>query len=318
MLKPKKIMQNQLLYQNILHSYGLIRPFTLIAPAAGIIFGGLTAIGTVPLFNAELNFTFRMVYHLIIGSLAAALLNAGSNSWNQLYDITEDRVNKPDRPLVSGKLTVKTVQIISVSLYLVALILAFTINRTCFLFYSIAVLLTIFYSTPPIRFKKRGVCANLIIALVRGLLLFVCGWATIKPVDTIEPWFIGSIFFLFILGASSTKDFSDVEGDRVAGIRSFPLRFGERKAAVIISPFLVFPFLLIPLGVHFGYLSANTLLLYIFTILLITWGFIVAMIIVKNPTTMRNINRNHVSWFLMYGLMIFCQMGFAIIYLVSN
>ena len=36
----------------------------------------------------------------------AALLNAGNNALNQIYDLEIDRVNKPKRPLTSGRLTI--------------------------------------------------------------------------------------------------------------------------------------------------------------------------------------------------------------------
>ena len=42
----------------------------------------------------------------LIGSAMAALLNAGNNALNQIYDLEIDRVNKPKRPLTSGRLTV--------------------------------------------------------------------------------------------------------------------------------------------------------------------------------------------------------------------
>jgi len=51
-----------------------------------------------------------------------------------------------------------------------------------------------------------------------------------------EPWFIGDVFGLFLLGAASTKDFSDMEGDRAGGCRTLPIAFGVRKAAYMIAP----------------------------------------------------------------------------------
>ena len=44
---------------------------------------------------------------------------------------------------------------------------------------------------------------------------------------TLEPWYIGSIFMLFLLGAASTKDFSDIKGDAAGGVRTLPRVLGS-------------------------------------------------------------------------------------------
>ncbi len=79
------------------------RPFTLVAPALGFLSGAATAYGAVP----------REAWHPalglfpFIGALMAAVLNAASNALNQIYDLDIDRVNKPKRPLTSGRLTMR-------------------------------------------------------------------------------------------------------------------------------------------------------------------------------------------------------------------
>ena len=64
----------------------------------------------------------------------------------------------------------------------------------------------------------------------------------------VEPWYIGAIFGLFLLGASTTKDFADMEGDRRGGCRTLPIIYGVKRAAWMISPSFVLPFLLINVG----------------------------------------------------------------------
>ena len=54
------------------------------------------------------------------GALMAGLLNAASNAPNQVYDIEVDRINKPDRPLPSGRMSVQWAMGQAVGLYAVA------------------------------------------------------------------------------------------------------------------------------------------------------------------------------------------------------
>ena len=89
--------------------------------------------------------------------------------------------------------------------------------------------------------------ANWTIAIPRGCLLKVAGWAMVARIGHWEPWAIGSIFMLFLVGAASTKDFADIEGRRAGGCKTLPILHGPKKAAWIIAPFFVFPWLLVPL-----------------------------------------------------------------------
>ena len=57
---------------------------------------------------------------------------------------------------------------------------------------------------------------------------------------------------LFLVGAATTKDFSAMEGDRAGGCRTLPVRYGVKKAAWMIAPFFVFPWLLVPAGERLG------------------------------------------------------------------
>ena len=86
---------------------------------------------------------------------------------------------------------------------------------------------------------------NVTIAIPRGVLLKVAGWSSVKTIVGLEPWYIGAIFGLFLLGATTTKDFADMEGDRRGGCRTLPIQYGVRRAAWMISPSFVVPFVMI-------------------------------------------------------------------------
>ena len=54
----------------------------------------------------------------------AAVLNAGNNALNQIYDLEIDSVNKPRRPLPSGRLSMRDAWQFTIVTYAVALVLA--------------------------------------------------------------------------------------------------------------------------------------------------------------------------------------------------
>jgi len=293
----------------------LARPFTLVAPALGFLSGAVTAIGAAP----QEPWSWGILLPGATGAVMAAVFNAGSNALNQIYDLEIDRINKPKRPLTSGRMTLRQAWVFTVVAYVVTLLLAWLVapggRHECFWIVAIAVVATIVYSVPPLRTKQLGMWANITIAIPRGVLLKVAGWSAVKTVVGVEPWFIGGIFGLFLLGASTTKDFADMEGDAKGGCRTLPIIHGVTKAAWLISPSFIVPFLLINVGAWTGILTGEPLLLHALGLGMTLYGVYVCYLMLRRPEDLAT-DENHVSWAHMYRMMFVLQIGFALAYVL--
>ena len=291
------------------------RPFTLVAPALGFASGAVTAVGAAP----RESWSTDLLLYPIIGLTMAAVLNAASNGLNQIYDLEIDRVNKPRRPLPSGRLTLPRAWTFTLVTYVIALVLAWFVapdgRHECFWIVVAAAAITVLYSVPPWRTKRLGIWANVTIAIPRGVLLKVAGWSAVKTVIAVEPWFIGAIFGLFLLGASTTKDFADMEGDARGGCRTLPIIYGVRRAAWMISPSFVVPFLLIAVGAWSGILTGNFTLLMLLSAVMTGYGLYVCYLMLRRPEELA-VEENHVSWAHMYRMMFVAQVGFAAAYVL--
>ena len=293
----------------------LARPFTLVAPALGFLSGAVTAIGAAP----HEPWSWGILLPGVTGAVMAAVFNAGSNALNQIYDLEIDRVNKPRRPLTSGRMTMRQAWVFTVAAYTLTLLLAWLVapggRHECFWIVAIAVVATIVYSVPPLRTKQLGMWANITIAIPRGVLLKVAGWSAVKTVVGVEPWFIGGIFGLFLLGASTTKDFADMEGDAKGGCRTLPIVHGVKKAAWLISPSFIVPFLLINVGAWTGILTGQPVLLHALGVGMTLYGVYVCYLMLRRPEDLAT-DENHVSWAHMYRMMFVLQIGFALAYVL--
>lgn len=293
----------------------LARPFTLVAPALGFVSGAGTAIGAFP----REPWSASLLVAPLIGSAMAAVLNAGNNTLNQLYDLDIDRVNKPKRPLPGGRVTIKQAWSFTAIAYIAALILAWFVapagRHECFWLVVVAVICTLLYSVPPARTKRLGIWANVTIAIPRGVLLKVAGWSSVKTIAGVEPWYIGAIFGLFLVGATTTKDFADMEGDRRGGCRTLPLQYGVSRAAWMISPSFVVPFVMIPVGAWLHVLTGNFWLLQALGAAMTLYGVYVCYLMLRRPEELA-VEENHVSWAHMYRMMFVAQIGFAVAYLL--
>jgi len=291
------------------------RPFTLVAPALGFASGAATAAGAAP----REAWTTNLLLYPVIGLVMAAVLNAASNALNQIYDLEIDRINKPRRPLPSGRLSLQEAWTFTLVTYAVALVLAWFVEpagrHECFWIVVVATIITVLYSAPPFRTKRLGIWANVTIAIPRGVLLKVAGWSAVKTIMGTEPWFIGAIFGLFLLGASTTKDFADMEGDARGGCRTLPIMYGVRRAAWLISPSFVVPFVMIAIGTYFRILTGTPALLYVLSAVMTLYGIYVCYLMLRRPEDLA-VEENHVSWAHMYRMMFVAQVGFALSYLL--
>jgi len=315
------------------HYVTLARPFTLLPPLLGIISGAVCAWGSAHNPDPSRAVTASVMLTIVLGSACAAFLNAANNTLNQIYDLEIDRINKPKRPLPAGDLTLRQAWIFTWIMFAIGLLPTWLVvpypyttwhnkffapvaQHECFFIYFAAFVSTFIYSVPAFgRTKAHPIGANVTIAIPRGCLLKVAGWTMVARATTLEPWFIGSIFMLFLLGSASTKDFSDMKGDAAGGVRTLPIVLGVRRAAYTIAPFFVVPWLLMPLGAWLGVLTGNHIALVLLGIVLALWGAYTVWLIVRNPDEL-TATENHPSWRHMYLMMMAAQIGFAVAYVV--
>ncbi len=319
----------------------LTRPFTLLPPLLGILSGAVCAFGSAHNPDPERRITLALLSVVGFGSLCASLLNAASNVLNQITDLEVDRVNKPDRPLVTGEASLPAAWRLATALYVLAIVPVWWIvvpstgsfweraaaplaRHQCFFLFLGGFLATLVYSVPAFgRTKRSGIWANITIALPRGCWLKVAGWTLVASAGCFEPWVIGLLFALFLVGATSTKDFSDVAGDRAGGCHTLPVLYGNRKAVRIIAPFFIVPWLLLPLLARLDdpfvpgqpLLTGNPALLSALGLLLAAWGGYTVRLLMRNPDELST-TENHPSWTHMYLMLMSAQVGFALAYVI--
>lgn len=278
----------------------LLRPFTLLAPffvSMFIMFASLV-------YNNKLDSTPN--WWIIIGqaSLTLAFLNGASNALNQATDVEADKISKPYRPIPRGIVEKDEAQSIAYIFYLFALLRAVTINTWFGVFVFLIMLFTVVYSLPP-RMKRFLFINQVWVAVPRGLLGVLAAWSVFGDPFQNAPLMIGLIAFFFFIGAMTTKDIVDCEADRKTGTRTLINTFGIKKAAYISLPFLVIPFALIPILVHFHFMNSYLLPLTIFIIP----GILVFYFMFKQneSETLENVP----AWSLMYITYLFYAVGFT-------
>jgi geranylgeranylglycerol-phosphate geranylgeranyltransferase len=201
------------------------------------------------------------LFRLSMSILFCVLGLASINSLNQIFDVEMDRINKPNRPIPSKKLTKKQVLGISGSLSACAGILTIYLGITYLLIAFAGLAIGIIYSFPKFYAKKIPIVSSAVISVGYGILMFFVGWAVYRPISSIPMWLIAFLYLheVFII---LCKDFADLEGDRKAGIKTLPVIFGKRNGAVMCFGLYLIPFIFLLLLQFIEYLNTNFLPLF--------------------------------------------------------
>jgi len=194
------------------------RPYTLILPVFGGWFVIQASLGHLMIPTPDLALT-------AIALLSMMLVNAAGNYWNSIYDVDIDRINKPYRPLPSGRLTIGEARAIAVILTWAALALAAMVSMLFLAFTSAAMILTFSYSAPVIRLKSRLWINNITQAAIRGVLGPLAMWTVYSSLGS-RILALTAVMFILITTGQSVKDIPDVKGDAAFGMRTLPVVYG--------------------------------------------------------------------------------------------
>ena len=166
--------------------------------------------------------------NVFLAALTASLVLASGNSINDIHDIEIDKINKPLRPLPSGKLSIKEAYRLYILLVIVPIVLSFLVSEMALIIVLISILLLFLYSK---YLKRILLVGNITVAFLTGLVFIFGGVVVENPAAAIVP----AVFaFLINLIREIVKDMEDVEGDTKAGVITFPIKFGFQKSKYII------------------------------------------------------------------------------------
>jgi 4-hydroxybenzoate polyprenyltransferase len=147
---------------------------------------------------------------------------------NDLFDFRADKINKPERPFPSRKLSAwEGVNAALLCLVLGAVALAGS-DAAIWLFFAAFIAGLFLYS---FRISSWLVVANLWVATLCSSAFLLGGLITqASPARQGMLIAAGAMTLLYHFGREIIKDIEDVEGDRVAGRRTIPIAWGAGAA----------------------------------------------------------------------------------------
>jgi geranylgeranylglycerol-phosphate geranylgeranyltransferase len=223
------------MFRRLLVSIEILRPHNMLVAAFSVAAGYFIAGG-------------RAAEYVWPAALFTALVTGAGNVINDCHDVHIDRINKPRRPLPSGRLTKRH----AVAMYVVATV-AITAGVLLTVPLPVAAvicawqLLLFVYARSA---KRVFVLGNLLVALIASSAFLAGGLLAGDTGAAVVPFVIA---FVFIVSRELVKGAEDVEGDRAEGVGTAAAVVGLDRTVVWAASLMLVLSSLIPLPTVAGH-----------------------------------------------------------------
>ena len=207
---------------------------------------------------------------LLLVSVSALVLLSAGNAINDYCDYNIDRINRPQRPLPSGRIRRADALIFAIVLIVIGIWLGALINKNAT---GIAILVFVALVSYAFWLKRTPFVGNLVVSGLTGLTFIAGGVA----IDSVQGTLIPAIFaFLFTMAREIVKDLEDTEGDRKNNVKTLAT-LNPRIAAWIAISFMALVILFSPIPYLFGWYSWHYLIVVVLGVDLVLIGLAIRL-----------------------------------------
>jgi len=178
-------------------------------------------------------------------ALTVLCLHISGSIFNDIADFNTDKINYPDRLIVSGIITKRQALVLSLAFISCALLFAVMIDWLFFILVAtLGLILEISYSFG-VRLKDRPLGSALYLSLGTATIPFLGGFIITRNLNLTA--IILALFLAIFTSSSIVGSLKDVYGDNQANKRTIAVALGEVKAKQIINIVVLIPICLYPL-----------------------------------------------------------------------
>lgn len=220
----------------------------------------------------------QFTFNVFLAGIVVFIATGAGNAINDYFDHKIDAINRPDRPIPSGRIPLKTAGIYSILLFAAAIIIGFIIGVLPGLIVISSSLLMIYYAY---SLKTKCLIGNLSISFLTGLS-FVFGGVVVNEI--IISVYLGFFAFLMTMAREIVKDMEDMEGDKIEGASTLPIVHGKGVSSKIAAFFMILASLASPILYFLGIFSV----LYLFVLVAAIIIFLRSSVLILKDQSMEN------------------------------
>jgi 4-hydroxybenzoate polyprenyltransferase len=218
----------------------LIRPINLILTVLTQV---LFIISASRINHSALNLDYSNIRtrESLFTILACIFVAAGGYVINDIFDIETDRINKPEKLILSNHIDLKYARIFYIILTAIGIVSGFIAGIGMGILCSVLTVLLYFYSSD---LKGEMLQGNLLISMMAGMVVYVSSRGVYNVSNTYFAEYASIAFFITMV-REIIKDIEDIEGDKAQDYKTFPVVKGIPKSKNLSIFFLVITFLMI-------------------------------------------------------------------------
>ena len=192
--------------------------------------------------------------------IAVFLITAAGNAINDYFDVEIDAINKPNRPIPSGKINRTHALYFSIVLFIIGTIIAFYIHIICGLIALFNSILLIYYGK---TLKQKALIGNIVVGYLTGAtVLFGGAVFGIKGMEVLIVLFLLAMFAT--IAREIVKDIEDIKGDKKQGLKTLPIKIGVKKSANIAALITIIAIAISPIPFLTSMMSIEYLIFILF------------------------------------------------------
>lgn len=200
----------------------IIRPINLVITFFSVIIAAAISAG----------FT-QIDWDVIAIALSVTFSFAAGNVINDIIDFEIDKINRPERALPQGLLSVRSAKLIYIVSVVISLVLTAVVSLESLVILIGLNLLLLLYST---HLKSIVLLGNFVVAFATSFPLVLGGLA----VGNLKGGLIPAAFAFFTnFIREIIKDIEDIKGDSSVGVKTFPQQVGIDKSIYFIIALLI-------------------------------------------------------------------------------
>ncbi|WP_294006856.1 UbiA family prenyltransferase [uncultured Methanobrevibacter sp.] len=215
---------------------------------------------------------------VILAMLTVFFETAAGNVINDYFDYKIDLINKPERPIPSGRISLENGRNYGYLLFAAGTMCGFLISYITnnWIPFGIVLFADVVLYLYAYTLKTTPLLGNLTVGFMTGFGFGFGGFSINNPSIIMTSLFLGFFAFVMTTAREIVKDIEDIEGDKADCAKTLPILIGEKKPAILAAVLIIIDSALCPLlyyyhifGILYLVVIAIAVILFIYSAILI-------------------------------------------------
>jgi geranylgeranylglycerol-phosphate geranylgeranyltransferase len=239
-------------------SIEILRPINCLMGSLTIIIGLLNTKIDIPIE--------QLIINIILGIITYFFLAGSGMVINDIYDVEIDKINRPNRPIPRGSLSLKQAK----TLYLLYVLIGIGISILNSIIFNLGfpnIIIAVLFGFIGWIYakwgKKSGFLGNIIVSISFSIGMIYGAILNNSLIPNYIYFFFLTSFFL-LLSREVIKGCEDIEGDKVEGVNTLAIKIGIKRSTFfsMVFSWIAVLFFILPIFTNI----INPLIFFIFMI----------------------------------------------------